>query len=55
VRHAIRHEEELRLLGELYGELTGLGLNIGFRDVLPGLTVTTDVPGVPVGMPPERR
>ncbi|MFB9832178.1 hypothetical protein [Actinoallomurus acaciae] len=48
MRHAIRYDEELRLLGELYEELAGLGLNVGFRDALPGLTVTTDVPGVPL-------
>lgn len=48
MRHAIRHEEELRLLGELCRELAGLGLNVGFRDALPGLTVTTDIPGVPL-------
>ena len=48
MRHAIQHEEELRLLGELSGELGELGLNVGFRDALPGLTVPTDVPGVPL-------
>jgi hypothetical protein len=50
VRHAIRFEEELRLLGELCRELVGLGLNVVFRDALPGLTVTTDVPGVPLSV-----
>jgi hypothetical protein len=48
VRHAIRYDEELRLLGELYRELVGLGLRVGFRDALPGLTITTDIPGVPL-------
>jgi hypothetical protein len=48
VRHAIRYDEELRLLGELCRELVKLGLNVGFRDALPGLTVTTDIPGVPL-------
>jgi hypothetical protein len=48
VRHAIRYDEELRLLGELCRELVALGLNVGFRDALPGLTVTTDIPGVPL-------
>jgi hypothetical protein len=48
VRHAIRYDEELRLLGELCRELVKLGLKVGFRDALPGLTVTTDIPGVPL-------
>jgi hypothetical protein len=48
VRHAIHYDEELRLLGELCRHLAGLGLHVGFRDALPGLTVTTDVPGVPL-------
>ncbi|MCW2859615.1 MAG: hypothetical protein JWP48_1323 [Actinoallomurus sp.] len=48
MRHAIRYDEELRLLGELCRELVKLGLGVGFRDALPGLTVTTDVPGVPL-------
>jgi hypothetical protein len=48
VRHAIRYDEELRLLGELCRELVELGLKVGFRDALPGLTVTTDIPGVPL-------
>jgi 8-oxo-dGTP pyrophosphatase MutT (NUDIX family) len=48
VRHAIRYDEELRLLRELYEELAARGLNVCFRDALPGLTVTTDVPGVPL-------
>ncbi|GLY78659.1 hypothetical protein [Actinoallomurus iriomotensis] len=48
MRHAMRYDEELRLLGELHDELAGLGLNVGFREALPGLTVTTDVPGVPL-------
>jgi hypothetical protein len=48
VRHAIRYDEELRLLGELCRELVKLGLDVGFRDALPGLTVATDIPGVPL-------
>jgi hypothetical protein len=48
VRHAIRYDEELRLLGELHRELVGLGLRVGFREALPGLTITTDIPGVPL-------
>lgn len=48
MRHAIRYEEELRLLGELCRELAKHELNVGFRDALPGLTVTTDIPGVPL-------
>jgi hypothetical protein len=48
MRHAIRHDEELRLLGDLYRELVCLGMKAGVRDALPGLTVTTDVPGVPL-------
>jgi hypothetical protein len=44
----MRYDEELRLLGELCRELAGLGLGVGFRDALPGLTVTTDIPGVPL-------
>ena len=48
MRHAIRHEDELRLLGELCRELVGLGLSVGFRDALPGLSVTTGIPGVPL-------
>jgi hypothetical protein len=48
VRHAIRYDEELRLLGELCRELAALGLSVGFRDALPGLSVGTDIPGVPL-------
>lgn len=48
MRHAIRHDEEVRLLGELCGELVKLGLHVGFRDALPSLAVPTDVPGVPL-------
>lgn len=48
MRHAIRYDEELRLLAELCRELVGLGLAVGLRDALPGLTVTTDIPGVPL-------
>jgi hypothetical protein len=48
VRHAIRHDEELLLLAALRRELVNLGLNVAFRDALPGLTVTTHIPGVPL-------
>jgi hypothetical protein len=48
VRHAIRHDEELGLLGDLYRELVRLGAKVRLRDALPGLTVTTAVPGVPL-------
>lgn len=48
VRHAIRHDEELGLLGDLCRELVGLGIKARLRDALPGLTVTTDIPGVPL-------
>jgi hypothetical protein len=48
VRHAIRHDQELLLLAALRGELVRLGLNVGFRSALPGLTVTTHIPGVPL-------
>lgn len=48
MRHAIRHDEELRLLGDLCRELAGHGLGVAFRDALPGLSVTTGIPGVPL-------
>lgn len=48
MRHAIRYDEELRLLAELCRELADLGLTVGLRDALPGLTVSTDIPGVPL-------
>lgn len=48
MRHAIRYDEELRLLTDLCRELVGLGLAVGLRDALPGLSVSTDIPGVPL-------
>lgn len=48
MRHAIRYEEELRLLGELCRELVDLGLAAGLREALPGVSVTTSIPGVPL-------
>lgn len=48
MRHAIRHDEELRLLGALRAELTARGLTADVREALPGLAVTTGVPGVPL-------
>ena len=48
MRHAIAHEEEIGLLERLSAELARLGVESDLRRSLPGLAVTTDVPGVPL-------
>lgn len=48
VRYAIRYDEELWRLAELSQELVGLGLAVGLRKSLPGLSVSTAIPGVPL-------
>ncbi|MCO5997515.1 hypothetical protein [Actinoallomurus rhizosphaericola] len=48
MRHAIAHDEEVRLLERLSAELARLGVESDLRRSLPGLAVVTDVPGVPL-------
>jgi hypothetical protein len=48
VRRGIAHEQEVRLLERLGAELARLGLETDLRRSLPGLAVSTDVPGVPL-------
>jgi hypothetical protein len=48
VRREISHDEEVRLLERLSAELARLGMESDLRRSLPGLAVTTDVPGVPL-------
>jgi hypothetical protein len=48
MRREIPHEEEVRLLERLGAELARRGVRTDLRRTLPGLAVSTGIPGVPL-------